>query len=625
MDGRSLVLVAAAAILSASMPALAQSSLNLDFETRGPDASLPEGWFVGGNGYVIKLDETDRQSGKVSLRFVSKAAGAGFGVATSALPVKLARGKKVCLSGAIKTDDGKNGYAGLWLRVDGPEGKTLAFDNMSERIENGETKEDDRGAKGTSPWKRYTIEVAVDRAAININFGCLFSGTGTARFDALAIELDGRPYEQLAEEAKAELVRKPEQIAWLKASAVPFDTADAGHGFSDLTPLKAMIGDAHIVSLGEATHGTAEFFKMKHRLTEFLASEMGFTVFAIEASMPEAFRVNDYVLRGEGDPNELLKGMYFWTWNTQEVLDMILWMREFNKSGKGKIEFLGFDMQEPKVAAQNVRTFVAKADPDYRKTLDEAYAGLASYTRFQRELRMMPGAGGDDNAAAKTTKTKADYDRLVERSGEVLEYLTKERDRLVKAVEGDAAGVDWAIQNARIVVQAVKVLTGPGDYRDRSMAENVDWILAHRPTGTKIVLWAHNFHVSRQPGAMGSFLAERHKNDMVVSGFAFHEGKYTAVAPGIGLKTNDASASAPGSVEWAFHEAGLERAILDLRKVDRGSSSSNWLAEPINHRSIGALAMGGAFFPNELTKSFDLLIFFDQTTASVLLPPHRRP
>ena len=89
---------------------------------------------------------------------------------------------------------------------------------------------------------------------------------------------------------------------------IPFDTAEAGHGFADLQPLKAVIGDARIVALGEGTHGTREFFRMKHRLTEFLAAEMGFTLFAIEANMPEAYRINEYVLTGKGDPKELLRG-----------------------------------------------------------------------------------------------------------------------------------------------------------------------------------------------------------------------------------------------------------------------------------------------------------------------------
>ena len=99
--------------------------------------------------------------------------------------------------------------------------------------------------------------------------------------------------------------RTPEQTAWVTERALPFDTVDAGHGFDDLMPLVQLIGDARIVALGEPTHGSREVFQMKHRLVEFLATEMGFTIFSIEANMPEAYRVNNYVARGAGDPAEL--------------------------------------------------------------------------------------------------------------------------------------------------------------------------------------------------------------------------------------------------------------------------------------------------------------------------------
>ena len=161
---------------------------------------------------------------------------------------------------------------------------------------------------------------------------------------------------------------------WIASHAIPLSTVEARHGFADLQPLKKVIGDARIVELVEATHGTREFFQLKHRMLEFLATEMGFTIFAIEANMPEAYKVNDYVLRGEGDPAKLLKSMYFWTWDTEEVLDMIRWMREFNQSGKGRVEFTGFDMQNISVAGPIVRDFIAKYDPDYEGAVRSAIA-----------------------------------------------------------------------------------------------------------------------------------------------------------------------------------------------------------------------------------------------------------
>ncbi len=167
---------------------------------------------------------------------------------------------------------------------------------------------------------------------------------------------------------------RPDQPAvdWIAANAVRLKTPEAGNGFADMQPLKKIIGNARIVSLGEATHGTREFFQLKHRMLEFLATEMGFTIFSIEANMPEAYRLNDYVLNGVGDPARLLKGMYFWTWDTQEVLEMIQWMREFNKSGKGRVQFTGFDMQTPDVAAVIVRDFVTKNDTAYVGGLTQA-------------------------------------------------------------------------------------------------------------------------------------------------------------------------------------------------------------------------------------------------------------
>lgn len=163
-------------------------------------------------------------------------------------------------------------------------------------------------------------------------------------------------------------------VDWIKANAVRLHTPEAGSGFADMQPLKKIVGNARIVSLGEATHGSREFFQLKHRMLEFLASEMGFTIFSIEANMPEAYRLNDYVLNGNGDPAKLLKGMYFWTWDTQEVLEMIRWMREFNKSGKGRVQFTGFDMQTPTVAMEIVNDFVAKHDAAFLATLRKASA-----------------------------------------------------------------------------------------------------------------------------------------------------------------------------------------------------------------------------------------------------------
>jgi erythromycin esterase-like protein len=204
------------------------------------------------------------------------------------------------------------------------------------------------------------------------------------------------------------LTAQQSPVDWVRSNAIRLSTPEAGRGFADMQPLKRVIGSARIVALGEATHGSREFFQLKHRMLEFLASELGFTIFSIEANLPEAYRLNDYVLTGKGDPAQLLRGMYFWTWDTEEVLAMIRWMREFNASGRGPIQFTGFDMQFPNVAAENVRSFVTRLDADYAATVREAAVTATAVAAVPgRSFGVATGTFPVTIAAGKTVRFSA--------------------------------------------------------------------------------------------------------------------------------------------------------------------------------------------------------------------------
>lgn len=178
--------------------------------------------------------------------------------------------------------------------------------------------------------------------------------------------------------------------AWIRVNAVPVRTPVAESGFEDLEPLRAMIGEARIVGLGEPTHGTREAFQFKHRLLEFLVERMGFTIFSIEANMPESYALNAYVQGGVGDPKKLIAGMYFWTWNTQEVLEMVEWMRRWNAAHPGRtpLQFTGFDMQTSTVAAAQALEFIHAHAPDL-----EEKARVAFDRAGKLEFSGAPGGG----------------------------------------------------------------------------------------------------------------------------------------------------------------------------------------------------------------------------------------
>lgn len=159
-------------------------------------------------------------------------------------------------------------------------------------------------------------------------------------------------------------------VDWIRKTAEPFDTCQPRDDHRDLASLRRIVGDAHVVALGEGTVGTREFVQLKQRIVEYLASEMGFTTVAIQANMPEVRRINDYILTGRGEPRALISGLKFWPLNTEEMLDFIEWMHRFEASGRGHLQLVGFDMTKADVPAEVVRGFLLHADPAWADSLD---------------------------------------------------------------------------------------------------------------------------------------------------------------------------------------------------------------------------------------------------------------
>ncbi|OGU37173.1 MAG: hypothetical protein A2068_01630 [Ignavibacteria bacterium GWB2_35_6b] len=563
--------------------------LNLDFETIKNDGS-PKNWYTGGEGYKVEIDSLKFYSGKKSLR-ISKVTDGKFGVATSTFPVNEVKGKHITYSGWIKTENIITGNAGLWWRVDGKDG-IIKIDNMS-----------DRGAIGTAGWQEYKIDMDISEDAANINFGVLLSGDGTAWFDNLQIKIDEQVYEQ---SEPLPFVPTDEQLEIVKNNSIHFSSCDPNNNSNDLTKLKKIFKDADIISLGEGTHGTKEFFQMKHRIVKYAAEQNENIVFAIEANMPEALRVNDYILYGKGDAITALGGLYFWTWNTEEVLNMIEWMRSYNLSGKGKIEFWGFDMQYPKLAIENLKKFLNEADKTHADSLITFLDEVSNV--FEKVIKISP----------QEKYLLADY--WYNNAIKVFNYFQSNRSKYLQTY--DTLFVDVQIQNARILVQGGESLFKNKQSRDESMAENVVWTKEHIAKDRKMVLWAHNEHVSKIKGRMGNYLAQKFGDEMIVFGFAFYSGQYTAAGKnGLGIYTT--SLPEPGSIEWILNKTGIQNMIIDFKNVTN-NPKSDWLTQSLDFRSIGAMAMDYAFRPAVITKEYDALIFIDKTTPSKLLPKETR-
>lgn len=408
----------------------------------------------------------------------------------------------------------------------------------------------------------------------------------------------------------------PEVTAWLKANAIPITTSRAGNGFADLQPVKALVGDARIVALGEATHGTREFFEMKHRMFEFLVREMGFTVFAIESEWAEAARLNQWVKTGQGDPHKLLTGLYFWTWRTQEVMDLLQWMRAYNAdpaNGK-KVSFVGVDMQFPTLAMDTTVAFLRRADPAMATAAEERYACLRPYSNNDHGATATPyasaGAAAQQACAQKVQQVHAE--------------MEANRARLEAATS--AADFAFAVHAARQVVQGEdeRAARTPGG-RDLFMAENAAWWLEQFGPDAKMVIWAHNGHVSTEPGWMGYHLRGKFGQQMRVFGFSFYQGSFTAVnLDGGPFGTYAFGPAPPRSYEAWFHSAGIPRFIVNLR-FNPGDTGASWLNGPLITRQIGcchrpSIANWGIRLNASLPAQYDAVIHFENTTASQTLP-----
>lgn len=418
--------------------------------------------------------------------------------------------------------------------------------------------------------------------------------------------------EQYAAHLSAERAKVDRVIAWLSDHAIRLRTVEPGRGFDDMRPLADVIGDACIVALGEATHGTREFFQLKHRMLEFLVSEMDFTVFAIEATMPEAFDVNEYVLTGEGDPAKALAGLYFWTWNTEEVLDLIEWMRLYNAdpTHERKVKFYGFDMQFVTRAAKVTLDYLRAVDSEQLMVAEPALGALANpYT---------DGFVGwsEDRKEAAALAIEQILRRLEDHGSEYI---------------AETDSMSWALarQHAEIVAQYIERMSRIGTaggfaVRDSAMAENVRWILEREGPQAKLVLWAHNSHVSTQPPSMGAHLRGTFGSDMVVFGFAFNQGSFQAVERGQpskgGLRSFTVEPAPEGSLGWVLAEAGLQLAAVDLREPPEDGPVAEWWNEPRPVREVGAGysegSPSGFWAPRILPDFYDALLFVESTTPA---------
>lgn len=366
---------------------------------------------------------------------------------------------------------------------------------------------------------------------------------------------------------------------WLRATAHPLRT---DNDFSDLAPLRDIVGDARVVAIGESTHRVHEFYEVRHRLTRFLVTELGFTAFVMESGFPEGLRVNDWVLGGPGDLTDLLHhGITYHMGKCAELREHLEWLRA------NKVRFYGMDVPDSSASARPAvdacLTFLDDADPAYAK----AIRGSLRFDYLPADRTGLAWAAPALHAylaldASTRNELTARINGLAERlQAQRVVYAARtspERAELACRCAATARHTDAFLQ---AMADAAGRTYDGANIRDAAMAENVEWLLNREE---RIVIVAANGHVQRWPFSipgltagmttLGEHLAASLGERFRVIATTFGGGTlflHRAVPDGppghTEVFTQNVTTLAPTSLDALLAQAGLPHYLLDLRSV----------------------------------------------------------
>ncbi|MDB4953701.1 MAG: erythromycin esterase [Myxococcales bacterium] len=399
----------------------------------------------------------------------------------------------------------------------------------------------------------------------------------------------------------------------------------------DFDPLLERIGDKRFVLLGEATHGTHEFYQLRAELTQRLIREKGFSAIATEGDWPDTYRINRYIRDETNDADAIdaladFRRFPQWMWRNADVLDLIGWLRTYNDhvaEDSRKIGFYGLDLYSLHASIAAVASYLEDKDPELA---DDARARYACFDRFGEEPQQYGYATsrGHPNCRPEVV-------------AELLE-IERHREHLLQR-DGVMAAEDQfsAEQNARVVVRAEEYYrlmyqggVSTWNLRDTHMADTLDALsehLAQRGLPPKIIVWAHNSHVgdsaATQRGALdeltlGHLCRERHPDETFLLGFSTYEGTVTAASDWGGVaERKHVRPGLSGSYEELFHATGMERFMLLLDNLGEAAGA---LREPRLQRAIGVVYRPDTerfshYLEVDLPDQLDAIIHLDETRA----------
>lgn len=399
----------------------------------------------------------------------------------------------------------------------------------------------------------------------------------------------------------------------------------------DFDSLLQSIGDSPLVLIGEATHGTHEFYRTRAEITKRLIAEKGFSAVCVEGDWPDAYRVNRYVRGADDDPEAVdalggFRRFPTWMWRNAEVLDFVSWLREFNdhckSTARSNVGFYGLDLYSMYASIDAVIAYLDNVDPQAAQNARRRYACLE---RFERR---------PEQYAFAMQLHPSCQEGVLEQLREI-----QRRSSQYAKLDGRVAEDQYfyAEQNARVVAQAESYYRAMLDesistwnLRDSHMVDTLDRLMLHLSAHqkiTKAVVWAHNSHVGdatatsmsqRGETNVGALSRNRFGGRCFLIGFTTYSGTVTAASDWHAPEERKTVRQArPDSYEYAFHHTGTGNFYLPLRE-HRPSMAG--VPSRARERAIGVIyrpetELQSHYFVARLIDQFDAVFHYDTSRA----------
>lgn len=372
-------------------------------------------------------------------------------------------------------------------------------------------------------------------------------------------------------------------LEWIEARAIPLDTVQPAAPDDDLVPVGELVGDARLVALGEATHGTEEFFLLKHRLIAYLVEREGFRVLAIEDDFALVEELDRFVQGEDVALDEAMEPLHP-VWRCQALRDLFQWIKAYNESAAPdrRVRVFGFDAYDAPASARWLVAFLREVDPEAVATAEAQMARAREVYAHRWDLEYAKAAAEDVEA--------------------LLVGLEERKEPYIERV--GLARWQLALHHARHIQQVIDVVNVRR--RDWHMARNLSWALDHHGEDARIVAWAHNGHVAAHAGLnpnklplaqrpMGYHLRRELGYRYFGIGLVFDHGGFRAAwAPTLFSRrdpgTNEfwVEPAPAGTFEAMLAEAAMPLYVLDLRGIPVGEAPETWALGPSYARTIGA-------------------------------------